>query len=127
MKTTYELNRGHVQHHVINQHYVELFKEGNLFIVRLSEWDVEKTAEFTMHNLVHARKKFSSICWKLAKGYQICYECGGAMLKGVALQQNYSGIGDFHDGDAVCTISPDGTATMVECLKCASCGHSESK
>lgn len=49
------------------------------------------------------------------------------MLKGVALQQNYSGIGDFHDGDAVCTISPDGTATMVECLKCVSCGHSESK
>lgn len=55
-----------------------------------------------------------------------CTKCnsGAEMRKGVALDQTYTGIGDFHDGDAVSTISPGGSGRLVTVKKCPECGHS---
>lgn len=52
-----------------------------------------------------------------------CRKCGGQGKKGQALQNNFSGIPDF-PGDSIVTMSPDGTANLIDCLKCEDCGHS---
>jgi hypothetical protein len=53
-----------------------------------------------------------------------CKKCNGDMQEGHALQQNYSGKPDFIGSKEVCTMSPDGTASLIKCLKCVDCGYS---
>lgn len=53
-----------------------------------------------------------------------CGKCLVVMLPSVALENVLTGIGDFHDGDDVVTLSPSGRARIVKCLKCPSCGRS---
>lgn len=53
-----------------------------------------------------------------------CPKCSGTMKEGVALDQTYTGIGDFRQSDAVCTVSPGGPGKMISVLKCDKCGHS---
>lgn len=53
-----------------------------------------------------------------------CRRCEVTMQPGVALQQTFTGIGDFHDNDAVCTFSLGGPGQLVSVMKCPECGHS---
>ena len=55
-----------------------------------------------------------------------CAKCNSntEMRKGIAIAQTYTGIGDFHDGDAVSTVSPGGSGKLVAVKKCPECGHS---
>ncbi len=55
--------------------------------------------------------------------YQHCKKCGGEMKQGKALEQSFSGKPDFIGG-SVCTVSPDGTANLIDCMKCEKCGWS---
>ena len=54
----------------------------------------------------------------------ICKKCNGKMKPGKAMQQTYTGIGDFNDNDDVCTVSPGGPGKLIDCLKCEDCGWS---
>jgi hypothetical protein len=56
-----------------------------------------------------------------------CKECKTPMTSGIALMQTYTGIGDFHDNDAVSTLSPGGPGQIASCWKCPACGWSMSK
>ena len=57
----------------------------------------------------------------------ICKHCKIPMQPdGIALIPNLSGTPDFDDG-CVVTVSPDGTARQIECIKCHKCGYSVSK
>jgi len=51
--------------------------------------------------------------------------CAGTMRKGIATGQTVTGIGDFRQSDAICTISPGGPGKIIPALKCDKCGHSE--
>lgn len=42
---------------------------------------------------------------------------------GIAIQQTYTGIGDFHEHD-ICTFSAGGPGKVIEVMKCSKCGHS---
>jgi len=61
-----------------------------------------------------------------------CNKCKIAMKPGIALEENISaGIPDFIGDDQIDnldlrgqTLSPDGTAHIINCWKCPSCGHS---
>lgn len=55
-----------------------------------------------------------------------CNKCAAPMGRGQAIQQTYTGIGDFHDGDDVGTLSPGGSGVLVSCWKCPECGWSMS-
>lgn len=52
----------------------------------------------------------------------LCAKCKIQMKTGKALQNNLSGIPDFVGDDHCCTVSPDGTARLIDCLKCPECG-----
>jgi len=53
-----------------------------------------------------------------------CSKCGGVMRPGQAIVTSAKGS---HDLGGICTMSPDPKASkMIECSKCASCGHSVS-
>jgi hypothetical protein len=56
-----------------------------------------------------------------------CKKCNGEMIPSKALEQNYGGIPDFIGSSEICTISPDGTANLIDCLKCKDCGWSVTK
>ncbi len=56
--------------------------------------------------------------------WNICPRCKIEMTRGIALRENVSGIPDFIGDDTVCTMSPDGTARLISCLKCPVCGLS---
>jgi hypothetical protein len=53
-----------------------------------------------------------------------CKKCGGEMVIGQALENNLSGIPDFIGDKYPVTVSPDGTAKLISCLKCKNCGWS---
>lgn len=53
-----------------------------------------------------------------------CKKCGGEMVEGKALIDNLSGVADFPNDTHACTVSPDGTARLVDCWKCKECGWS---
>lgn len=53
-----------------------------------------------------------------------CRKCGGAMSPGKAIAQTITGIGDFHDADAVVSVSPGGPGALIGCMKCEDCGWS---
>ncbi len=53
-----------------------------------------------------------------------CKKCDIEMLKGVAIEQTYTGMPDFPSDNYVCTLSPGGSGKMVMCLKCPECGYS---
>lgn len=55
---------------------------------------------------------------------RICRVCLTDMVPGEVLQNVLTGVGDFHEGDDVVTLSPSGQARMVTCWKCPSCGRS---
>lgn len=46
------------------------------------------------------------------------------MKIGIAIEQTYTGIGDFSQSDAVCTVSPGGSGKIISVMKCQKCGHS---
>ncbi len=50
-----------------------------------------------------------------------CQKCGGEMKPGKALAQTVTGIPDLGE---VVTLSPGGPGKLIDCLKCAECGHS---
>ncbi len=53
-----------------------------------------------------------------------CRRCGGPMKPGIAMAQTLrSGFPDFIGGQVV-TMSAGGPGKLIECLKCAACGHS---
>jgi hypothetical protein len=58
---------------------------------------------------------------------QECKRCNVPMRPGKALVNNLGGVVDFAGDKYPVTMSPDGTAKMVDCLKCPKCGHSESE
>jgi hypothetical protein len=47
-----------------------------------------------------------------------------AMMPGKAMRSTVTGIGDFHDADTVVTLSAGGPGTLIDCLKCPTCGYS---
>ena len=53
-----------------------------------------------------------------------CIKCNIEMLPSQALLDNLSGIPDFIGDKHCCTVSPDGTARLVDCRKCPKCGRS---
>lgn len=53
-------------------------------------------------------------------------KCDGMMRKGIAMGQTYTGMGDFRQSDAVCTVSPGGSGEIIPVMKCNKCGHSVS-
>lgn len=54
-----------------------------------------------------------------------CPKCKGIMKKGIAMGQTLTGMGDFRQSDAVCTVSYGGSGKVIPALKCDKCGHSE--
>lgn len=56
-----------------------------------------------------------------------CKKCDSEMKEGKALIDNLDGMPDFIGDDHVYTVSPDGTAELVDCLKCEKCGWSMTK
>ncbi len=52
-------------------------------------------------------------------------DCTGTMKKGIAMGQTVTGMGDFRQSDAICTVSPGGFGKIIPALKCDKCGHSE--
>lgn len=56
-----------------------------------------------------------------------CPKCSGTMKEGIAMGQTVTGIGDFRQKDAVCTVSPGGSGKIIPALKCEKCGHSVTK
>lgn len=54
----------------------------------------------------------------------ICKKCNGIMIKSKALEMEFGGYPDFPNDKYPCTISPNGSAHLVDCLKCSSCGWS---
>lgn len=52
-----------------------------------------------------------------------CRKCGGKMIQSKAIQETYTGIPDFPDGE-VCTVSHGGTGRLIDCMKCEQCGWS---
>lgn len=55
-----------------------------------------------------------------------CRKCNAPMQRGKAITQTFTGVGDFHDGDSVSTLSAGGPGKLVECMKCPECGWSMS-
>jgi len=53
--------------------------------------------------------------------------CEGTMKKGIAMGQTYTGMGDFRQSDAICTVSPGGPGKIISALKCDKCGYSVTK
>jgi hypothetical protein len=53
-----------------------------------------------------------------------CNRCKILMLPGQALIDNMSGKADFAGDKHPVTVSHNGTAQMVNCLKCPECGYS---
>jgi len=53
-----------------------------------------------------------------------CKHCGGAMLRGHALQNTLTGYPDFPGDSGPVTVSRTGPAQVVPCLKCIRCGYS---
>lgn len=52
-----------------------------------------------------------------------CSKCKIELVKGIAIQETYTGIPDFNDGH-VCTLSPGGPGKLIDVLKCPQCGKS---
>ena len=53
-----------------------------------------------------------------------CPKDRALLLPGRALQETYTGTGDFREGDRVVTMSVGGGGQLVDCLKCPTCGFS---
>lgn len=53
-----------------------------------------------------------------------CRRCVSPMQPGIAIAQTPTGTGDFHDRDAVVTLSPGGPGRVILCMRCKECGHS---
>lgn len=121
--TNAQINRGLVQVAEIARHHLTLFKTiHNQYEVRIAGTLLEHT--WTKYSLADARKLYHRLAHTVHHKLHPCQICGAGMTTGVALLNNMSGVGDFSLNDAVCTVPPDGTATLVKCLKCPSCGHS---
>jgi hypothetical protein len=56
-------------------------------------------------------------------GHPPCSKCGSDMIESKAIIPSVSGLPDFSNGEAV-TMSADGGAVLVCCLKCLECGFS---
>lgn len=56
-----------------------------------------------------------------------CGKCGGDMKASKAIIPSVSGHPDFASDGEVVTVSPDGGAVLVDCLKCEFCGWSRMK
>lgn len=54
-----------------------------------------------------------------------CTRCGSELVAGKSIRNTLSGIGDFHDGDQVATVSAGGSGEYIDSLKCSnqSCGR----
>jgi hypothetical protein len=52
-----------------------------------------------------------------------CKKCKATLKQGIALQNRLGGVPDFVDGE-VMTVSPNGKADLIKCLKCPLCGKS---
>lgn len=52
-----------------------------------------------------------------------CKKCGGSMMRGIAIEETFSGEPDFPGHEAV-TLSASGPGKLVSCLKCEKCGWS---
>lgn len=53
-----------------------------------------------------------------------CRKCNGEMKPSKGLIDNMGGIEDFPESNEVCTVSANGTAELVDCMKCCECGWS---
>ena len=55
-----------------------------------------------------------------------CIKCGEVLVEGKAIENTYTGVGDFGDHD-IMTVSAGGPGKLIDCLKCPSCGWSITK
>ena len=57
---------------------------------------------------------------------RLCKRCGGIMRPGIAMGQTWSaGIPDFPGQDTCITMSPGGPGRVIDCMKCETCGWSQ--
>ena len=55
-----------------------------------------------------------------------CKRRGGIMRPGIAMGQTWSaGVPDFPGQDTCITMSPGGPGRVIDCMKCESCGWSQ--
>jgi hypothetical protein len=53
-----------------------------------------------------------------------CKKCGTKLIRGIAMEQTYTGVPDFAGDERPVTVSPGGSGKLIACLKCTSCGWS---
>lgn len=124
IRTTAQIDRGMVQEFLFPQDvYIKLHKPYAEYEVVWAETNRIMSWIFT--TIQAARTTYRILAGIGSHNGTPCFKCSTELKRGFALLNNLSGVGDFHDGDAVCTVSPDGTATLIDCLKCGTCGHSE--
>lgn len=61
--------------------------------------------------------------YSIFRKFNNCKKCGEQMRAGKYINQTYSGLPDFAGGEVV-TMSPGGTGSLENCLKCVNCGWS---
>ena len=124
IQTTAQIDRGMVQECMFPQDVlIKLHKPYTEYEVVWA--DAERIMSWKFTTIQAARSIYRKLAEIGSHNGTPCFKCSTELKRGRALLNNLSGIGDFHAGDAVCTVSPDGTARLIECLKCGTCGHSE--
>lgn len=127
IRTTAQIDRGMVQECMFPQDVlIKLHKPYTEYEVVWA--DAERIMSWKFTTIQAARSIYRKLAEIGSHNGTPCFKCSTELKRGRASLNNLSGIGDFHAGDAVCTVSPDGTARLIECLKCGTCGtcgHSE--
>ena len=127
IRTTAQIDRGMVQECMFPQGVlIKLHKPYTEYEVVWA--DAERIMSWKFTTIQAARSIYRTLAEIGSHNGTPCFKCSTELKRGRASLNNLSGIGDFHAGDAVCTVSPDGTARLIECLKCGTCGtcgHSE--
>ena len=119
IRTTEQIDRGMVQECLFpNDVHIKLHKPDAEYEVVWAETNRIMSWRFT--TIQAARTTYRVLAGIGSHSGAPCFKCSTELKRGLALLSNRSGI-----GDAVCTVSPDGTATLINCLKCGTCGHSE--
>ena len=118
IRTTEQIDRGMVQECLFpNDVHIKLHKPDAEYEVVWAETNRIMSWRFTTSQA--ARTTYRVLAGIGSRGGAPCFKCSTELKRGLALLSTRSGIGDFHDGYS------DGTATLINCLKCGTCGHSE--
>ena len=124
IRTTAQIDRGMVQECMFPQGMlIKLHKPYTEYEVVWA--DAERIMSWKFTTIQAARSIYRKLAEIGSHNGTPCFKCSTELKRGRASLNNLSGIGDFHAEDAVCTVRPDGTARLIECLKCGTCGHAE--